>query len=452
MDSILSVQNAINYIEEHLFETMELHQIAEKAFMSVPNLYRAFYALTGHPIKEYIRKRRISVSASHLRYSEKLVTDIAIECGFDSYQAFIKMFKKLVGMTPGAYRKADIHYTFEAVNLLENISYVEEKALSEQYPDVKVIRFLPFRASVYRYRSSKREGIEEEAFHEVMSRLERLGWNLQRVRLFGKNVDFHSREKPFGYDIMIPFSGKDMKFDTADFYTYLFPGGLYAVGKSLDMCGEKIVASWDRLLSEWLPRSTFELGDHPYVEEYLTYQGAITRIKLYLPVKRKHEPDTLEISFIEPFTVFAYRGQGVDAQTDADKQMIAWISENGMPGRADLRLLMSYSYGVESGEDYWFEFAVSIPDQRAAAIPRSLGCPVHEKRLGGGLYVCLITGAYGMMTGVLDRMHRWLYTNGKYSIDDSRQWFAEYIAGDGDDIERSTSVKCHIPVVKLIKK
>lgn len=54
------VQRGIDYIEEHLHESVTLDEIAEAASMSLPNLYRMFYAMTGHPIKEYIRKRRTS--------------------------------------------------------------------------------------------------------------------------------------------------------------------------------------------------------------------------------------------------------------------------------------------------------------------------------------------------------------------------------------------------------
>lgn len=445
MNSIQPVQNAIDYIEDHLSEPLELQHIAGVAFMSVPNLYRAFYALTGHPIKVYIRKRRISLSSWYLRYTDKPIIDIAIECGFDSYQTFTKIFKKLVGMTPGSYRKSHVHYSFEAVNLLEHVSYLEERELTERYPDVKVIRFLPVQVAVYRHQSSNPDGIEEDAVRLLFVLLERTGWDTERIRFYGMNVELPSREKPFGYDIMIPIDETKSGLKSDDFHIRTFPGGLYAVGKSLDTDGPKIMAAWDRLLSEWLPRSTFELGEHPYIEEFLTYQGTVTRMKLYLPVKRKLEPDTLETVFVEPFTVYGCRAYGLAAQKEADDRLVEWMIRNRMTNRPGLRLFMFYSYGVEPGEDFWYELSLSIPEQRVAVDGYGDLFPAHV--LGGGLYVRLASGAFGLMTGVLDRMFHWLYANENYVLDESRQWFAEYMAGDGPDLERSTSVRCYIPIL-----
>jgi AraC family transcriptional regulator len=67
MHTVDTVQSAIDYVEEQLAEQLSLEEISRAAAMSVPNLYRLFYAMTGHPIKEYIRKRRTSEAACLLR-------------------------------------------------------------------------------------------------------------------------------------------------------------------------------------------------------------------------------------------------------------------------------------------------------------------------------------------------------------------------------------------------
>ena len=50
----------LSYIEDHLSEDLKPESIAGGHFISVSQLYRDFYAFTGHSVKEYIRKRRIS--------------------------------------------------------------------------------------------------------------------------------------------------------------------------------------------------------------------------------------------------------------------------------------------------------------------------------------------------------------------------------------------------------
>lgn len=64
------VQRAIDFVEDHLTEPLALEEIAGVAAMSLPNLYRLFHSITGHPVKEYIRKRRISEAASCLRNTD----------------------------------------------------------------------------------------------------------------------------------------------------------------------------------------------------------------------------------------------------------------------------------------------------------------------------------------------------------------------------------------------
>lgn len=70
METARIVQRAIDYIEERLDEPLALEAIAEAASLSVPHLYRMFYAATGHPVKSYIRKRRISEAAVLQRRTE----------------------------------------------------------------------------------------------------------------------------------------------------------------------------------------------------------------------------------------------------------------------------------------------------------------------------------------------------------------------------------------------
>ena len=154
------VQRAIDYIEDHLTESLTLEEIAGVAAMSAPNLYRLFHSLTGHPIKEYIRKRRINEAANCLRDSDLPTIDIGYRCGFESYPTFIKTFKRLTGQTPGQYRRSEVVYSFERMNLKEHVSYLEERALSERFPEVRVIRLNPQQGIGHLFVSEYEEGIE----------------------------------------------------------------------------------------------------------------------------------------------------------------------------------------------------------------------------------------------------------------------------------------------------
>jgi AraC-like DNA-binding protein len=54
---------------------------------------------------QYLTQIRIRVSVQLLITSELSVSEIANQVGFRSSNYFSKVFKKLIGVTPGSYRK-----------------------------------------------------------------------------------------------------------------------------------------------------------------------------------------------------------------------------------------------------------------------------------------------------------------------------------------------------------
>jgi AraC family transcriptional regulator len=442
-----SVQRAIDYIEEHLDEELDLSSIAEGAYISVAQLYRVFYALVGHPVKDYIRKRRMSVAAIHLRNSNRTIEELAWDSGFQSYHSFAKVFKKIVGLTPAVYRKADIFFSFEPIYLHENVVYKEDKEQTELFPDVRVIRFMPDKIYAYLHISKQEAGMETDAYKIVCEKLGALeaARNFKpKVRIFGYNVDLpDENDNPrYGYRILI-MAGEEWNVE-GTFAEMPFIGGLYAVRKIAASPPESVQDGWNRLLSEWLPKSTFDIGRHQYIEEFIAYNGKVTRMNLYLPVQRKFNNESLEVVVLLEARAFFCRGYGAKAQAVAEEQLIDWYErgsdENWRAGHG--KYYMSFHYGNKDSEDYWWENGILTG---GVEVPWLKG--LEEKHFGSGSYACCISKTYGLLTGVLDKMHRWIAINGNYRLDDERQWFAEYHTFDGMNAERDAIVKVYIPVI-----
>jgi AraC family transcriptional regulator len=442
MEAIRAVQNAIDFMEDHLFEHLELEQIAAAAFMSVPSMYRVFYALTGHPLKEYIRKRRTSQAAMLLRQSDTLVLEVAFACGFDSYQTFTKSFKKLTGLTPGIYRKTTLYYSFERVNLLEKCPYMEKKELTEQYPEVKVIRMGEMNVISYLHRSSIKLILEQEAFKFFYQLLERLGLNLGQSRIFGRNLDDLEMDGIYAYQMMVSLS-EPVIIAHPDLDVEYFPGGIFAVSLTPYETPTTILAAWNRLLSEWLPRSAFTLGDHSFLEEFNHYKGKVTRLRLFLPVQRKKMQETIEVNELQSVSILSFRSYGTDSQSEADDRLTAWLKEHSLTNKDELQMCMSFSYGHLPSDDYWYELGILLPQD--FSVPTS-GSHVWRD-LDGGLYASLTTAAYGTMTGVLDQLYSWLYHNDQFRHDETRHWYARYIPGMCEELDRTTLVTCYVPVI-----
>ncbi|XEC95783.1 helix-turn-helix domain-containing protein [Paenibacillus tarimensis] len=446
MSYVASVQRAIDYIEEHLDEHLDLSSIAEEAYISVAQLYRVFYALTGHPVKDYIRKRRISVASNHLRNSNRTVEEIAWDSGFQSYHSFAKVFKKIVGMTPAAYRNADIYFSFEPICLHEQVAYQEDKELTERFPDVKVIRFMPEKMYSYVYVSERETGIENEAFrivHEKLCSIEATGSDKPKVRVFGNNVDLPEKKpKPrYGYRMLILGDGQWLADNM--FQEEAFTGGLYAVGKVNVSSPETVQQAWNRLLSEWLPKSTFEIGPHQYMEEFIAYNGKVSRMKLYLPVQRKFYNEPIEVVELPNAAAFYFRGYGSKAQAVAEKRLIDWYGQGNGESRVlgQWKYYMSYHYGSGEADEYWWENGILTDEREVSGIKA-----IERKCIGSGYYACCVSKTYGLLTGVLDILHRWIAANDHYRLDEERQWFAEYHTSGGTNVERDTIVKVYVPV------
>lgn len=451
MKYVDDVQKAIDFIERNLLEPVELSRIAEEALLSQAQLYRVFYALTGHPVKDYVRKRKMSKAADQLKHTDRTVTDIAEECGFESYHSFAKAFKKLVGLTPSDYRISPAYFSFEPIQLRSKLSYMGDSDISAQFPDVKVTRLYPCAMYTYLHEADAEAGMEESAWRIAM---ERIGSVLHdeplagKLRIFGNNVDLTASSK-FGYRIsVLPENENDERGRLLDqsglFERERFAGGLYAMVKTAALRPELVQRSWDRLLAEWIPHSAFELGEPPYFEQFHSCGGTITKMSLYLPLERQLRPDCIEMVTLPEAPALYARGAGCMAQIDAERQMIAWCERIAADRRGWQGVYyISYAYGQDAAQEssYWWENGIIGADMGWN------GCGLLDtKRLHAGLYACCVTKAYGTLTGILDKMHRWIEVHRAIRPDTGRQWFAAYHTVEGTDIERDSVVKVYIPI------
>ena len=100
------LRRVMEFIDAHLSEDLTIEALADEACLSPFHFARAFKAATGTAPHRYITDRRIArakmlISAGHLPLAE-----IAELCGFSSHPHFTYWFKRIVGMTPGAYRES----------------------------------------------------------------------------------------------------------------------------------------------------------------------------------------------------------------------------------------------------------------------------------------------------------------------------------------------------------
>ena len=79
MEWIDHLNQAIDYLEEHISEEISYEEAARVAGCSAYHFQRMFTYLAGAPLSEYIRRRRMSLAAVDLRSGDEKIIDIALK-------------------------------------------------------------------------------------------------------------------------------------------------------------------------------------------------------------------------------------------------------------------------------------------------------------------------------------------------------------------------------------
>ena len=98
------VESVVSYINENLFNNINLDELSKRHFISKNHLCRIFKKHTGTTVVNYITLRRIAEAKKFLNDGFD-VKDTCEKCGFNDYSHFIRTFKSIVGVPPKQYLK-----------------------------------------------------------------------------------------------------------------------------------------------------------------------------------------------------------------------------------------------------------------------------------------------------------------------------------------------------------
>ena len=104
------IKEAIDFIEDNLFEPINIESVGKAINYAPSSFSNLFSAVIGYSVGEYIRFRRLSVAAEQLLKEKVSVTDMAFKCGYDTVEAFSKAFKRLFGYTPSQFIESRSKY------------------------------------------------------------------------------------------------------------------------------------------------------------------------------------------------------------------------------------------------------------------------------------------------------------------------------------------------------
>ena len=93
------------YLDENFTQLITLDELSAHFFINKYHLIRMYKETTGYSIKRYITLKRIRKAKELLYYTQKDISQIAFECGYNSTSNFIRAFKDAEGITPLCFRR-----------------------------------------------------------------------------------------------------------------------------------------------------------------------------------------------------------------------------------------------------------------------------------------------------------------------------------------------------------
>lgn len=102
---IAALNRLVALVEEHLAEELDVDALARTAGTTEYHLRRMFSSLSGMPLSEYVRRRRMTVAAADLVRGDDDLLTVAVRHGYGSTEAFGRAFRAVHGAGPRDVRR-----------------------------------------------------------------------------------------------------------------------------------------------------------------------------------------------------------------------------------------------------------------------------------------------------------------------------------------------------------
>jgi AraC-like DNA-binding protein len=101
-----AVGRALALMHQRPADAWTLDRLGEEAAVSRSVLHERFVHFIGQPPMQYLAQWRMQLASGRLRDTDAKVIDVALEVGYENEAAFSRAFKRTVGESPGAWRRA----------------------------------------------------------------------------------------------------------------------------------------------------------------------------------------------------------------------------------------------------------------------------------------------------------------------------------------------------------
>lgn len=96
-----------DHLDAHIEEAIRISDLAGLVGLSPGHLHRAFRATTGRTPLAFINERRVQRAMQLLAKDSAPVAEVAYRVGFQNPSHFTRIFRRITGMNPSAYREGN---------------------------------------------------------------------------------------------------------------------------------------------------------------------------------------------------------------------------------------------------------------------------------------------------------------------------------------------------------
>jgi AraC-like DNA-binding protein len=99
-------RRAREFLRASIKRGVALKEVARECGLSVGHFSHAFRRTLGVAPHKWLIEQRVALSREKLRDGRSSLSDVAAECGFSDQSHLARHFQRIVGVTPGAWRRA----------------------------------------------------------------------------------------------------------------------------------------------------------------------------------------------------------------------------------------------------------------------------------------------------------------------------------------------------------
>jgi transcriptional regulator GlxA family with amidase domain len=86
-------------------QPLDIPALAKVAMVSEAHFIRTFKGTFGETPHRYLQRRRVERSLFLLRETERSITEVCLDVGFNSLGTFSRTFREIMGLSPSEYRQ-----------------------------------------------------------------------------------------------------------------------------------------------------------------------------------------------------------------------------------------------------------------------------------------------------------------------------------------------------------